>query len=777
MTVLALPAAVACVTPSLPPAPPASDVAEQAYVRAQSLYLRPERLDERVLSGALEALEGRFDPVRFDQNGTRGDLRVGKERVQIPTQHEPTAEGFLGTLAGSLEFVRLHLGAEQIEEELGEDEDLELLALRGALGSLDRYSTIFSGKGTEDFQIRFSGQLQGIGSRIGRRDGDLVAVRVFPESPASRAGLQDGDAIVEIDGQPTRPMTVSEAVTKIRGPADSIVVLTARREDEILEIPIKRGKVTVPTVETESLSDGIGYARIFQMSRSTPSEFKQKVSSLGKLEGLVLDLRANSGGSMLAAARLADLFLDDGVIVRTVGRSGEPVSGLRDRATATTKVTYPFPIVVLVDSHTASAAEIVSGAIAPLERVTLVGQTTFGKGVVQRIYRLPENNLLKLTVAEYMLSGDRKIHKEGVEPDLVLFPVSTERVAPLANRPDEALPYLRTAGEDDRFPIEVAEAILRDGFDAAVEGVRGTAAASIQERLGELGVEWAAEATELGADLEPLEIELDMPLLDAGSAATGRITVRNPNPFPIPDAWATITGPIAGLSEKAFPIGTLPADGEVAVDVEVKVTDGLSAGELPVQVHVASRLRAITSQRQVLRVEEHVPDLEIEVVRDGDLAKVTLRNRGDREAGDLRVDVPGAFQILEELPAGSEEVVELALAGTVKQISVTLLGPMVSRRVSIPLPETSVTVVPPEIRILRGGFPGFPRVRVEASDPGGLREGWVSLDGQKRAYAEWTGRDSASLAVGFSEEEHDVAAKVETETGISVIDRRVLTRD
>jgi hypothetical protein len=164
-------------------------------------------------------------------------------------------------------------------------------------------------------------------------------------------------------------------------------------------------------------------------------------------------------------------------------------------------------------------------------------------------------------------------------------------------------------------------------------------------------------------------------------------------------------------------------------------------------------------------------------VREEDLAKVTLRNRGDREAGDLRVDVPGAFKILEELPAGAEEVVELALAGDVKHLSVTLLGPLVSRRVIIPLPDTSVTVVPPEVRISRGGFPGFPRIRIEASDPGGLREGWVSLDGEKRAYGEWSGRDSASLAVGISESEHEVSAKVEAETGISVIDRRVLTRD
>jgi carboxyl-terminal processing protease len=728
----------------------------------------------------MEALENRFDPVRFERRGPEGLLRVKDDRVVVPIDPDSAPDEFLETLGGALDFVRVRLGPD-LEDELGDDETLELLAMRGGLHALDRYSTIFSGKGTEDFRIRFSGRLSGIGSRIGRRDGDLVAIRVFPESPAERGGLKDGDAILAIDGEPTRPMTVSEAVTKIRGPVDSPVVLNVHRgeEEETLDIRITRGSVRIPTVETETLAPRIGYARIFQVSRSTPDEFREKVTELGELKGLVLDLRSNSGGSMLASARLADYFLEEGTIVKTVGREGTSVKGLRSQARATSRVVFSFPVVVLVDSSTASAAEILSGSIAPLPQVTLIGQNTFGKGLVQRIYPLPEENLLKLTVAEYQLSQDRAIHLKGIEPDAELFPVSTKRVAPLANTPPDALPYLREPGEDDRFPLEVGRAILEKGLEEGFAAMRGEAETTIATRLAELGVEWSESPEALPESLtDPVRVEVDAPELDAGRTAQIRVTVHNPNDEPIPDAWATIVGPLDKLSERALPLGTIPADGSASVQVDVQPPDGLSAGELPILVHVASRLRPIVSRLAVLRAREHIPDLEIEVVREEDQVRVMIRNRGDTEAGQLRVDASGAFRVLEELPPGAEETVELPLAGKVRHVAVTLLGPLAERRLEIPLPDSRITVTPPRVRVQRVGVPGwYERVRVQAADDEGLREAWVSLDGEKESYADWKGRGSGSLSVGLSHGEHRVLTKVKTTSGLAVYDRRVFTRD
>ena len=768
---------LACATPLLPPGEPPGPIAEQTYLRVEKLYLWPEAVDGRVITGAVEALERRFDPVRFEPDGLEGRLYVGKDRVLVPIQPEPKPDEFLATLGGVLEFVRVRLGSE-IDAELREDEDLELLALRGGLRALDRYSTIYSGKGSEDFRIRFSGRLEGIGSRIGRRDGDLVAVRVFPGSPAETGGLKDGDAIVAIDGEPTRPMTVSESVTKIRGPAGSALVLTVQRGEETLDVGITRGKVQIPTVETETLSEGIGYARIFQMSRSTPSEFRKKVSELGDLDGLVLDLRSNSGGSMLSSARIADFFLPKGTIVKTVGRRGSPVSGLRNKARATPKVLFTYPVVVLVDPQTASAAEILTGAIASLPQVTVIGQKTFGKGVVQRIYPLPENNLLKLTVAEYRLANDQVIHLEGIEPDAELFPVSTKRLAPLANVPTDALPYLWEPGEDDRVPAQVGEAVLRNGLDSGLADIRRETEEKIEARLAEFGIEWAENPPAVPAVLpSPLQIELVSPTLEAGQSATIHLMVKNPNRFPIPDAWATLAGPLEELSKRGLPLGTIPARGSASVEVEVEPRGGIAAGEVPLLVHVATRLRTIASRLVVLREQEHVPDLEIHVVRREEDVKLTLRNRGTTGTGQLHVSLDGVFKAVDEIAPGAEETIELALAGKVRKVDVTLVGPLADRRVEIPLPESEVTVKPPNVRFQRGGFPGFDRVRVRASDPSGLRDGWLSLDGEKQDYLDWGGKPSGSLSIALPHGEHTVRTKVETVEGLAVYDRRVFTKD
>jgi carboxyl-terminal processing protease len=771
---------LACATPSLPPAQPASAIAEQTYLRVQNLYLRPQEVDGRVMTGALEALEQRFDPIRFEPNGRSGTLFVGDERVIVPIEERLETYEFLTTLGGALSFVQVRLGPEA-SEELGPDETLELLALRGALGSLDRYSTIFSGKGTEDFQIRFSGKLQWIGSRIGRRDGELLAVRVFPGSPAEKAGLEDGDAIRSIDGEPTRPMTVSEAVTKIRGQAGTSVLFDVGRGDEELQIEIIRGTVRVPSVETEELAPGLGYARIFSVSRSTPVELKEKVAKLGKLEGLVLDLRSNTGGSMLASARLADMFVPSGTIVRTVGRDGEKVKGLSSHARATPRVVYSFPVVVLIDHSTASAAEILAGAIGPLPHVTLVGQRTFGKGVVQRIYTLPEENLLKLTVAEYLLSDDRAIHMEGIDPDIELYPVSTSQVAPLANAPSEAIPYLRTHGEDDRFPIEAGQILLEEGVDKGRMSAREKAEEAIVAHLAEMGIEWTGREEHPLPDMLPegLDVRTTAPLLEAGKPARIEITVYNPNPFAVPSAWLTLEGPLDDLGEKALPLGTLPPGGSAKAVTDVEPPEGLSVGEIPILVHVASRLRPLVSQSAVLRAHEHVPDLEIAVAREEEQVVVTLTNRSPTGAGEVRVDVSGAFRVLETLAAESQETVELPLSGKATKLMVTLRGPLTSRRVEIPLPDpgATLTVVAPRVQVQRGGFPGFERIRVTAGDPSGLRHGWISLDEEKETYDAWHGRSSGSLSLSLPKGEHTLLTKVETASGISLFDRRVFTKD
>lgn len=767
--------ALGCVTPSLPPGAPLGDVADEALRRTEQLYLHDDWLDGRMLIGALEALEKRFDPIRFDPDGDHGVLYVGEARVRVPISSTFEREAFRSVLGRALEFVRRQMGDRL---DLQPDETLELLALRGALSSLDRYTTIFSGRGTEDFQIRFSGKLSGIGARIGIRDGQLFVVHVFPDSPADRGGLIDGDAILEIDGHGTRILDVREAVGQIRGEAGSQVVLTILRDESRERIEITRGEVVVPSVEVKSLEDGVGYARITTVSRETPREFRDKVEGLGELRGLVLDLRGNQGGSMRASTTLADLFLSEGTILRVVGRKHDRGRHERDVTRARAAAPFQFPVAVLVDRLTASAAEILSGAIAPLPGVTLIGQRTFGKGLIQRVVPIARDNLLKLTVAEYLLSDDRAIQGKGIEPDLVLFPVGMQHLAPLASRPARAIAYLRKVGEEDLFPLEVAKEVLRVGLEAAAGTMKEVADRRLREQLEDLGIAWEDDPAGSERSGESVEITGRDLLLVMGERNRIQIQVRNTGTAPIPEAWLALQSPAGRQSDPVVPLGTL-APGESATrEVEFEPPDGLASELIPLTTRVASGMHPVESRNLHLEIVDHPPEVSIHVERMSDESvRVNLQNLGTRETGAVQIFLPGAIRTLASIEVGGHETVELPLGHHARRVSISFLGPYAQRLIEIPLPEQSLLVTPPRLSLELGSFLGQEQVLLEASADAGLTHGWIMVDGQKRSYASWRGERSASLKLGLASGEHRIRAKVETRLGVSVIEAKIFTVD
>ena len=765
--------AAACATQGLPEAPSTSRVTASAIRRTNELYLYPDRLDRRVMTGALDALEARFDSVRFaakEEGADHGTLSVGSDSAIVPLDAQLDPDRFDAVLARALLFTELRLGDEANQDE---GSNLELVALRGALAALDPYSTVFSGRSTEDFQIRFSGKLHGIGARIGRRDGRLTAVQVFPKSPAAKAGLEGGDSILRIDGDPTRPLTVGEAVGQIRGMAGTPVTLSVLRGEDHLEIEIIRGEVVVPSVETRELAPGIGYARIMIVSRTTLKEFSTKVAELGPLQGLVLDVRGNSGGSMIAAAGLADLFLERGIIVRIVDRSGDGSSS-QSRAIAQPGVLLNADVVILVDSSTASAAEILSGALAPLERVTIVGQTTFGKGLIQRVMPLPEQNLLKLTVGEYLLSDDRAIHKRGIDPDIPLYPVSTENLGRLADVPKGALPYLRKPGEDDTFPIDLAQALLEHGNREGLARTHDLAETEIREALEPFGIAWPGEKVP-GADVAPLEVLVEAAPLVGGEVGSVAVEVHNPNEEPMLDVWAALQGPARYLRNRMVVFGTVPPESTVRRELELQPDAGLSVDSLGVQVLVAAGAQPLAKLDTALAIQQRPPRIQIDVVRvDAATVRVSLLNLGCCDPGQVRVALPGNVRSLDALPPGETSEVELTLAGDAKSVAILLSGAGVQRRIEVPLPEDRVTVLAPEIALERATFLGRERVQVHAQSADGLRQGWLALDGQKEIYVAWDGRADGHLRADLVDGAENVTTKIETVTGVSVIDSRLL---
>jgi carboxyl-terminal processing protease len=784
-----------CAARGVPPLPDEgapSLISLETLRRAQELSLYPERLDRRFLVGALDALEARFDSVRFEDRGPTGLLQVGDALAEVPLAPEFDVSVYLATLARAVGFVDAHL-----EEEREPEDDLELIALRGGLFAIDKYATIFSGRSTEDFKIRFSGHLKGIGSTIGRKEGYLEAVRVFPDSPAARGGLKNGDLILTIDGEQTQPLSVSDAVDRIRGEANTIVVLGVRRKEDDkqreLELRITRGDVIVPSVETKALEGGIGYARVDQVSRATGSEFQSKVGGLGNVHGLVLDLRGNSGGAMSGAQQLADFFLDHQLIVRVVARGGVEPPGGNSRMIADPGVEFRVPLVVLVDQFTASAAEILSGALEPLASVTLLGQRTYGKGVIQQVLPLPRENLLKLTVAQYLLSADRVVDEVGIAPDIALTPISSEQLGALADVPPGSIPYVREPGEEDQFPVEAARLLLSLGPERALAEIRERAATGIADALDKYGVSWSDAGASLPAVLpQPLQIVGHHAPLAAGHPGELRIELHNPNPFPLPDVWLALDGtravfpeggwferrelqdkptPPPYLSNKLLALGEIAAGGTALGTLELTPPEGVAALDHPIGVSVAAGSRPLHHERLVLHVQPQLPQVELSVERAGQRIFVDVSNRGSSAIAEIVVDVEGASNLLKGIAPGESKRAELQLSGDAKELVVTLAGPWARRRISMPIPEASLQVVPPRVEIARDPDRGTASVHIQASGSDGLSEGWLVLDEQKQAYAAWGGRPEGDLSTEFDTgTDHRLAVKVEASSGVSVIE-------
>ena len=295
-------------------------------------------------------------------------------------------------------------------------------AIRGMLGSLDPHTTYLDP--TEFAMLRndAEGQFAGIGVEVGVRDGWLIVLGVLPESPAERGGLLPGDRFLVIENHDARDMRLSEAIRLMRGEVGTVVRVTLRREGEPadVQVELRRGYVEVDAVNSLLLPDGVLYVRLYTFADNTTPDLRAAIDAALRerpegLTGLVLDLRNNGGGLLNQAILVSDEFLESGIIVTTRGRGG----ALQQESTARSAGTRPnWPMVVLVNGLTASASEIVAGALRDHQRALIVGTRTFGKGSVQHVIELPDGSAMKLTVARYYTPSGRSIQAEGIAPDI-----------------------------------------------------------------------------------------------------------------------------------------------------------------------------------------------------------------------------------------------------------------------------------------------------------------------------------------------------------------------
>ncbi len=313
---------------------------------------------------------------------------------------------------------------EELEKNYVDDVDTEKLihnAIKGMVGNLDPHSSFMPPEAFDELQDDTKGEFSGIGIVITMKDSILTVVSPIEGTPAYDAGIQSGDIIIRIDDKSTRDMALWEAVNLMRGPKDKTVLITVIRENEPepIEFSLKRDMIPMESVRSGMLKPGYGYLRITNFRMSTLDDIKTHLKKLESqnngLKGLVMDLRDNPGGLLDQAVKISDLFLAKGDIVSIKGR--------REENTQVFKA-YPsdedrrYPVVVLINGGSASASEIVAGALQDQSRALILGTTSFGKGSVQTVHPLKEKFGIKYTIARYYTPNGRSIQAKGIEPDI-----------------------------------------------------------------------------------------------------------------------------------------------------------------------------------------------------------------------------------------------------------------------------------------------------------------------------------------------------------------------
>jgi carboxyl-terminal processing protease len=303
-----------------------------------------------------------------------------------------------------------------------DDKTLLEYAIRGMLDQLDPHSSYLDASSFDDLQVHTTGEFGGLGIEVGMENGFVKVIAPIDDTPAARAGIEAGDLIVKIDDTTLKGLSLNDAVSRMRGPKGSKIVLTIVREgtDQPFDVTLVRDTIKVRSVRTEVMEDRFLYVRVAQFQVNTGKDVRDALTKATKeksLQGVILDLRNNPGGVLQASVEVADIFLDGGVVVYTEGRM--PQSNFNYNAEPGDS-TNGLPLVVLINEGSASASEIVAGALQDHRRALVMGTRSFGKGSVQTVIPITDEKAVKLTTALYFTPNGRSIQAQGIEPDLVI---------------------------------------------------------------------------------------------------------------------------------------------------------------------------------------------------------------------------------------------------------------------------------------------------------------------------------------------------------------------
>ncbi|MBX3249627.1 MAG: PDZ domain-containing protein [Myxococcales bacterium] len=589
-------------------------VLNRAILEVTEHYVEPARIDHRrMLLGGLNAIQRTVAPVmvRYEEGSPTLAAQVNDQRREFAVDvSSPWA--LSQRFREVFDFLQRNLDDEDVNLR-----DIEYAAVNGMLRTLDPHTVLLTPDIFEEMQMSTRGEFGGLGIVISIRDGHLTVIRPMPNTPAARAGLERGDRIVKINDESTLNMPLSEAVERLRGPPGSRVRVFVRRKNPRNDqwgnpqrFELVRAVIHIESVEHRSLGDGIGYVKINSFQGNTHEDLRRALADLHRqeLRGLVLDMRDNPGGLLDQAVRIADTFLPSGAIVAT--SSNDPRQ--REEKFASAGGTEPsYPLIVLVNGSSASASEIVAGALKNHDRALVIGQRTFGKGSVQVLNNFQDGSALKLTVAQYLTPGDVSIQGVGIIPDIGIDPMTIDRedmdldVDPEAylreadlrshltsdrvrrdqQRPSVVLRYylnremrqrLREADprdseneEEDEFLTRFSKEILRNArrsgrremLEDAAPVIERIAAAEMQRAVADLrtlGVDWSE-----GPDRGPSEVRVEVStdregnVGRAGEPFTLRVRVTNTGQAPLHRLRATTKSDFPLFDDRELVFGLL----------------------------------------------------------------------------------------------------------------------------------------------------------------------------------------------------------------------------
>jgi carboxyl-terminal processing protease len=405
-------------------------VLSRVILKVKDAYVEPERVDaRRMLLSGLNAIQRAVAPVlvHYREGDTKVEVQLYDKHKEFRVDDVVAPWQLTQRFKDVFGFLQDNLREEDLDLR-----DVEYAAVNGMLRTLDPHSVLLTPDVYNEMRTSTRGQFGGLGIVIALREGLLTIIRPLPGTPAERAGLLKNDRIVKIDDEATLNMPLDEAVKRLRGTPGSDVDVWVRREgaggfQKPKKIKLTRAIIHLDSVESRMLSGGIGYIKISSFQGNTHEDMERSLAELHRqpMKGLVLDLRDNPGGLLEQAVRIADAFLTTGTIVTT--SSNDPSQ--RDEKFATREGTEPnYPMVVLVNGGSASASEIVAGALQNHDRALVIGQRTFGKGSVQLLYDFPDDgSALKLTIAQYLTPGDVSIQGVGIVPDIGIDPMTVDR--------------------------------------------------------------------------------------------------------------------------------------------------------------------------------------------------------------------------------------------------------------------------------------------------------------------------------------------------------------